>query len=145
MKAILENAAVVGLIGVIIGSVLSFLEIMYTQQVEIKKINLKKQQTDKENLEKILTEFLHLVKQTEDFYLSKILNIDDFLTEEEFNMMLKNAEKILPELSIRASDELYTACNSLFHKTFLSVFNQKDYNEEYKNIIKLIKKELNQI
>lgn len=142
LQDLLGNAALVGLVGVVIGSGLSLYGIMYSERIKLKTIELQQKQLQKEQTLKSYTNFIHLVNQYQNFYLSQIMQVDKFMTTEDAAALIKSAEMVLAELDIRASEELSRACHDLFNKTFSALFNQEEYQTQYRKVIDLMKKEL---
>lgn len=142
IQDLLGNAALVGLVGVVIGSGLSLYGMMYSERIKLKTMELQQKQAQKEQTLKSYTDFIHLLNQYQNFYLSQLMKVDKFMTEEDAAALIKSAEMILAELDIRASEELSLACHDLFSKTFTSLFNQAEYHKQYRKVIDLMKKEL---
>lgn len=142
MEELLGNAAVMGLIGVVIGSLLSLLGVMYSENIKLKTIELQQKQISKENLQKTFSDFLHLINSYQNFYRSQVINFKNFMEEKEVIALIKNAETVLAELDLKASKELSVECHNLFNKTFTGIFNQQDFNTQYRTVIDLMKKEL---
>lgn len=142
MEELLKNSALIGLLGVIIGSTLSLFGIMYSERIKLKTIELQQKQGGKETLEKNFVAFLHLINQYQDFYLSKMISFNQFMSNEDGIALIKSGEKILAELDIRTSKELSMACHELFSKTFTSIFDNKAYSEQYRIVLDLMKTEL---
>ena len=142
MEELLKNSALTGLLGVVIGSILSLFGVMYSERIKLNTIQLQQNQGNKETIEKNFVAFLHLINQYQDFYLSKMINFNQFMSNEDGIALIKSGEKILAELDIRTSKELSLACHELFSKTFTSIFDNKAYSEQYRIVLDLMKIEL---
>lgn len=142
MEELLKNSALVSLLGVAVGSMISFLSVMYSERIKLRTIEIQQKQARKDALERSFASFLHLVNQYRDFCVSRTIGFNNFMADEDAISLIKSAEKILAELDMRASRELSIACHKIYNKIFMSLFDSESYLEDYRNVVDLMKKEI---
>ena len=142
MKELLESSAIMGLLGVIIGAILSLVGVLYSERIKLQTIKMEQEKLIHDDMRKYFADFLHLVNQYKDMYASRLLGNNNFMTEEEVAKLIKRAEIVIAELDIRASSDLSIECHKLFNQTFRSIFNQNDFETQYKKVVELMKKEI---
>lgn len=142
MKELIGNPAAMGLIGVIIGSVLSLCGALYSEYIKLKSIKLQQKQVSEDDLQKIFSHFVRLISSYKNFYMSQILKFKSYMDEDEVTTLIKDTEQVLAELDLKASTELSVECHNLYNQTFTGIFNQKDFNVQYRKVIDMMKKEL---
>ena len=147
MNELMGNAALMGLVGVIIGSLLSFLGVIYSEHIKTKKFKLEKEYVLEkaliENKQRIYKNFLDLINQYQDVIHAKIINYTDFATDEERTILLKNISSSLSELDLLAPKEVSSACRKLYYSVFNIVFDSKAFQTQYNEIVELLKNDMN--
>lgn len=138
----LENSALIGLIGVIIGSLLSFVGIMYSEHIKLKALKEERRYTEKEKRNFTYNRFLDLINQYRNIIYAKLIDYKEYSTDEEKAELLKNLSSVLAELDLYAPKEISTKCRKLYYNVFNVLFDNDKFQMDYDEIVELLKKEL---
>lgn len=139
MDNILENSALIGLIGVIIGSILSFLGIMYSEYIKLKTFDKEKRYLDEEKKKSIYILFLDLINQYRNIIYAQVIDYEEFSTKEEKVELLKKISSVLSELDLYAPKEVSSKCRKLYYNVFKIITDNDEFQIQYNEIIELLK------
>ena len=139
LNSILENSALMGLIGVIIGSILSFLGIMYSEHIKLKTFDKEKKYLEEEKRKSIYIKFLDLINQYRNIIYAQVIDYKEFSTKEEKVELLKNLSSVLAELDLYAPKEISSKCRKLYYSVFKIITDSNEFQAQYDDIVKLLK------
>lgn len=135
----MENSALIGLIGVIIGSILSFLGIMYSEYIKLKTFDKEKRYLDEEKKKSIYILFLDLINQYRNIIYAQVIDYEEFSTKEEKVELLKKISSVLSELDLYAPKEVSSKCRKLYYNVFKIITDNDEFQIQYNEIIELLK------
>lgn len=141
MNAWLQNSAVMGLVGVIIGSVVSFAGIIYSERVKLKTLEEELQYKEKEKRNLAYKQFLNLINQYRSIMYASVFDYKEYASSEEKVQILKDFCSVLGELDLYASKEIALKCRELYSSAFNIIFDSKKFQMDYDEIVELIKTE----
>lgn len=142
LNSLANNSALIGLIGVIIGSLLSLMGIMYSEHIKLRTLKDNRQYAEKEKRNKIYNHFLDLINQYRNIIYADIIDYKEFSTKEEKAALLKELSSVLAELDLYASKEISSKCRKIYYNIFNVLFDNNKFQTEYDEIVELLKKEL---
>lgn len=135
----MENSALIGLIGVIIGSILSFLGIMYSEYIKLKTFDKEKRYLEEEKKKSIYILFLDLINQYRNIIYAQVIDYEEFSTKEEKVELLKKISSVLSELDLYAPKEVSSKCRKLYYNVFKIITDNDEFQIQYNEIIELLK------
>ena len=146
MGILLENSALIGLIGVIIGSLISLTGVMYSEHIKLKTLEKEQRYKEKEKKKIIYVQFLDSVNQYNlivyaDMLKEALDNDKEYDTQEERTALLKKVTSVLAELDLYAPNEISSKCHKLSGNILNTVFNSDQFQKDYKEVVELIKKD----
>ncbi len=135
----MENSALIGLIGVIIGSILSFLGIIYSEYIKLKTFDKEKRYLEEEKKKSIYILFLDLINQYRNIIYAQVIDYEEFSTKEEKVELLKKISSVLSELDLYAPKEVSSKCRKLYYNVFKIITDNDEFQIQYNEIIELLK------
>ena len=137
---LLNNSAFMGFVGVIIGSLVSFLTAMYSEHIKSKNAKEERihetQKATAETKQRLYCQYLEYV------YQGMILNgMDNDDDSELLELMSKKLPSVLAELTVFAPKEINTACSSFCWDALKNSTNDEYYRQRDK-IIEMMRSDL---
>lgn len=141
MNGWLQNSALMGLVGVIIGSAVSFVSVIYSERVKLRTLKEEQQYKEKEKRNLAYKQFLNLINQYRNIMYATVINYGEYTTSEEKVQLLKNFSSVLADLDLYASKEIALKCRELYNSTFNILFDGSKFQVDYEEVVELIKRE----
>lgn len=141
MNGWLQNSALMGLVGVIIGSAVSFVSVIYSERVKLRTLKEEQQYKEKEKRNLAYKQFLNLINQYRNIMYATVINYEEYTTSEEKVQLLKNFSSVLADLDLYASKEIALKCRELYNSTFNILFDGSKFQVDYEEVVELIKRE----
>ena len=141
MNGWLQNSALMGLVGVIIGSAVSFVSVIYSERVKLRTLKEEQQYKEKEKRNLAYKQFLNLINQYRNIMYATVINYEEYTTSEEKVQLLKNFSSVLADLDLYASKEIALKCRELYNSTFNILLDGSKFQVDYEEVVELIKRE----
>ncbi len=140
-----NNSALVGLIGVFLGAVLSFLGTVYSEYAKLKTLKREQEFKNREKREAVYKHFLEAIKRLENLMV-------EFHEEEneekkkkfhgELDEMRMDFPLILAEVDLYADGEISTKCRNLFFTRHNVYRAPQKFQEDYDQLVDAMKESL---
>lgn len=140
-----NNSALVGLIGVFLGAVLSFLGTVYSEHAKLKTMKKEQEFKDKEKREGACKRFLESIKRFETLMIEAHAEVNE---EKQKNLFRKLDEMrmdfpiILAEVDLYTDRNLSTKCQDLFFNRCNVWNNHQKFQEDYDQLVDAMKESL---
>lgn len=141
-----NNSAFIGLLGVVIGSLISFLCTVYVEKKRLESLreeqNYIRESSAQDNKENIYGQFLDLINLYQNMILARLINQDNFLSNDDAKVFLKDMSSVLSKIDLFASKEIRDACHNLYAEAW-RIFDSTAFKTQYEFVIELLQKDLN--
>lgn len=134
------------LVGVIIGSLISFLGIIYTEHIKIKTIKVEQKYHHEkyifENKQRIYKQFLELTNKYQDYLNANLINYKNYASEEDKIILLKSISSVLSEMDLFATKEISSACRNIYYSALNMIFDRRTFKLQYDKAVELLQNDL---
>lgn len=139
-----NNSALMGLLGVFLGAILSFLGTMYSEYAKLKTLKteqkFKELEKVKEKRELAHEHFLTLINETRAVLYAGITNYKEYMSDENKAELLRKTPAILSELDLYSTKEICLKCRNLLGNLLNAVFNSEKFRKDYDEVVDLMRK-----
>lgn len=139
-----NSSALMGLLGVFLGAILSFLGTMYSEYAKLKTLKteqkFKELEKVKEKRELAHEHFLTLINENRAVLYAGIINYKEYMSDENKAELLRKTPAILSELDLYSTKEICLKCGNLLGNLLNAVFNSEKLQKDYDEVVELMRK-----
>ena len=138
-----NNSAMMGLLGVFLGAILSFFGTMYSEYAKVKALEkeqeLKEREKSKEKQELAHQHYLTLINENRAVIYAGMINYKEYMSSEERTELVRRLPSVLAELDLYSTKEICTKCGNLSGNLLNAVFDGEKFQKDYDDIVELMK------
>lgn len=139
-----NSSALMGLLGVFLGAILSFFGTMYSEYAKLKTLKteqeFKEREKAKEKRELAHQHFLTLINENKAALYAGIINYKEYMSDEDKAELLRKIPAILSELDLYSTKEICLKCENLLGNLLNAVFDSRKFKKDYDEVVELMKK-----
>lgn len=139
-----NSSALMGLLGVFLGAVISFLGTMYSEYAKMKTLKkeqeFREQEKAKEKRELAHQHYLTLINENRAVIYAGIINYKEYMSSSENVELVRRLPAVMSELDLYSTTEICLKCRNLSGSLLNTVFNSEKFQKDYNEVVELMRK-----
>lgn len=139
-----NSSALMGLLGVFLGAVISFLGTMYSEHAKLKTLKkeqeFKEKEKAKEKRELAHQHYLTLINENRAVIYAGIINYKEYISSGENAELARKLPTVMSELDLYSTKEICLKCRNLSGSLLNTVFYSEKFQKDYDEVVELMRK-----